>query len=156
SESLPRNGRHWKSQSLPSLKPNSMSHGRGLPAGSCTGSKVSVIFCPAAVSCFTSSGASTVSFPLEGTVVLPPLGSNWFFQGDLNSVTSSTFCGDHSSVSADVPSTAPPTPSDVATVILPRSPELTSVVTSTPDLSLGTASRMTTEESTQRGSSMRV
>ncbi len=50
---------------------------------------------------------------------LPPPGCSWLRHGDLNSVTSSTPCGDHSSVSADVPSTAPPTPSEVATSILP-------------------------------------
>src|SRR5262249_45551129 len=86
----------------------------------------------------------------------PPLGVSWFFQGDLKRFTSSTCCGDHSRVSADVPSTAPPTPSEVATVIFPISPVLTSAVTSTPDLSLGTASRITTDESTQMGSSIRV
>ncbi len=55
-----------------------------------------------------------------------------------------------------MPSTAPPTPSDVATIILPGSPWLRSAVTSTPDLSDGTDSRMTTDDSTQSGSSISV
>src|SRR5262249_52788668 len=75
---------------------------------------------------------------------------------DLNSEISSTPCGDQSRVSAEVPSTAPPTPSDVATSMRPGSLELGSAVTSTPDLSFGTDSRMTTEESTHNGSSMSV
>ena len=106
--------------------------------------------------CFNSSGSRTVSLPVDGTIALPPPGSSWFFHGDLKRVTSSTPCGDHSRVSAEVPSTAPPTPSEVATVIFTVSPALTSAVTSTPDLSLGTDSRMTTEDRTQIGSSMSV
>src|SRR5262245_48685071 len=155
-ESLPRKGRHWKSHSFPALNPNSMSQGRAFPAGSRAGSKVAEILWPAAMICLSSSASSTVSLPLDGTMAAPPPGRSWFFHGDLNSVTSSTFSGDQSSVSAEVPSTAPPTPSEVATVILPVSPELTSAVTSTPDLSLATDSRITTEDSTQIGSSMRV
>ena len=42
SESLPTNGRHWKSHSLPSTNPNSTSHGRGAPAGSRAGSSAIV------------------------------------------------------------------------------------------------------------------
>src|SRR5262245_41273529 len=154
--SLPRNGRHWKSQSLPALNPNSISHGRAFPAGLRAGSKVAVIFWAARTICFSSSGSRTVSLPVDETMALPPPGSNWFFQGDLKRVTSSKPCGDHSRVSADVPSTAPPTPSEVATVIFPCSPVLTSAVIKTPDLSLGTDSRITTDDRTQIGSSMSV
>src|SRR5262245_44237356 len=156
SSSLPRNGRHWKSQSFAPLKPNSMSQGRGRPAGSFTGVSCAVMVCPTATSCFTSSGSRTYSFPLDGTMVLPPVGRSRFFQGDLNMVTSSVRSGAQSSVSADVPSTAPLGPSDVATVISFWSPELTSAVTSTPDLSFATDSRMTTDDSTQIGSSISV
>src|SRR5215470_2781725 len=104
----------------------------------------------------SSSCASTVSLPEAGTMALPPPGCSWLRHGDLNSEISSTRCGDHSTVSADVPSTAPPTPSEVATNMRPGRPELGSPVTRTPDLSDGTDSRMTTDDSTQSGSSMSV
>ena len=95
-----------------------------------------------------------MSPPDDGTIALPPPGRSWFRQGDLNSVISSTRLGDHTSVSAEVPSTAPPMPSDVATSIRSGLPELGSAVTRTPDLSFGTDSRMTTEASTHSGSSI--
>src|SRR5262245_59896902 len=65
--SLPRNGRVWKSHSLPAAKPNSMSHGRGLRFGSSTGSKFAVISWPAPTISWTSLGLSTVSLPEAGT-----------------------------------------------------------------------------------------
>ena len=71
--------------------------------------------------------------------------------GDLNGVTSSTAVGDQSSVSVGVPSTAPPTPSDVATSIFVRSPVSVSPVTSTPDFCDDTDSRITIDGSTHSG-----
>src|SRR5262249_9523994 len=103
-----------------------------------------------------SSGSRTMSLPVDDTIALPPPSNNWFFQGDLKRVTSSTPRADHTRVSAEVPSTAPPTPSEVATVIFSGSPVLRSAVIKTPDLSLRTDSRITTEDRTQAGSSMSV
>src|SRR5262249_46780903 len=111
---------------------------------------------PAPTICATSSGDRTVSRPLAGTIAEPPSGCSWFRHGDLNSDTNSTPWGDQMRVSAEVPSTAPPTPSEVATVMYAASPVLTSAVTKTPDLSFGTASRITTDDNTQRGSSISV
>ena len=71
-------------------------------------------------------------------------------------VTSSTPEGDQTTVSAGVPSTAPPTPSDVATSIFVWSCPSRSAVTRTPDFFVGTLSRITTEGSTHSGSSISV
>src|SRR5262249_26523830 len=104
----------------------------------------------------TSAGSSTWSRPVDATIALDPPGCSMRRHGDLNDVIRSTRWGDQSNVSAGVPSTAPPTPSDVATSIFVRSPVSGSPVTSTPDFSDGTDSRITTDGSTQSGSSMSV
>src|SRR6185503_17676954 len=64
SESLPTNGRLWKSQSLPSTKPNSTSHGRGAPVGSRAGSSFSFSTRPAPTSSVISAGSRTWSRPV--------------------------------------------------------------------------------------------
>ena len=75
---------------------------------------------------------------------------------DLKRLMSSVPPGDHKRVSAGVPSTAPPTPSEVAISILSGSPWKMSAVTSTPDFSERTDSMMTTEGRTHSGSSIKV
>src|SRR5262249_40170054 len=154
--SLPTKGRHWNSQSLPPTKPNSTSQGRGAPLGSLAGSSFSLRTRPAPTSSVSSGGCSTRSLPVEATIELEPPGCSMRRHGDLKSVTTSTPSGDQRSVSAGVPSTAPPTPSEVATSIFFRSPVSGSPVTRPPAFSDGTDSRMTTDGSTQRGASMRV
>ena len=149
-------GRVWKSHSFPSLKPYSMSQARARPDESRDGSSRSRITLAVRISSSSSSSVSTYSLRVDATSSLPPSALSRRRHGDLNIVRSSTPSGDQRSVSAGVPSTAPPTPSEVATSMRDSSPVWTSAVTSTPDFSLGTLSRMTTDGSTQSGSSISV